>query len=97
MTIDSAQAFYQDLSSGKLELDPEMMRGDDHAKIMSYAHSFGYDFNEEEMLSVLADNGNTISMEEAEAIAGGSAAKGAEEAGGVVGLSVVGSAAAACA
>ena len=71
MTLDSAKAFYNDVSAGLIALDPAKMTGEDHSAIMAYAHSFGYDFTEEEMLEALEQNGLSLTIEEAEAIAGG--------------------------
>ena len=100
MTLDSAKAFYNDVSTGLIALDPAKMTGEDHAAIMAYAHSFGYDFTEEEMLEALEQNGLSLTIEEAEAIAGGHQSPDAEGAEGGVGFGVavgVGGAAAACA
>lgn len=71
MTLESARAFYSDVKSGKIQLDLGKMIGPDHADAMAYAHSHGYDFTESEMLEVLSHQGSAITMEEAEAIAGG--------------------------
>ncbi len=98
MSIESASAFYADIESGKIVLDLTGIDADDHQAMMAYAHSFGYDFTEDEMLEVLTLNGTSITMEEAEAIAGGMTNKQAEEGGagaGVVG-GIAASAAAAC-
>lgn len=99
MSTESANAFYDDVESGKITLDFAGIDSDDHRAMMAYAHSFGYDFTEEEILEVLNQNGTTITMEEAEAIAGGMTNKQAEEGGagaGVAGGVIIG-AAAACA
>jgi predicted ribosomally synthesized peptide with nif11-like leader len=73
MSLDSAKAFYSDITSGKVKLDISKMVSGDPAAAMAYAHSHGYDFTEDEMLEALKHNGKSISMEQAEAVAGGDA------------------------
>ena len=71
MTLESAKSFYKDVTSGKVKIDLSKMINDDHAAAMTYAHSHGYDFTESEMLEALTHNGKSITMTQAEAVAGG--------------------------
>lgn len=73
MSVESAKAFYSDVTSGKIKIDLNKMVSGDHAGAMAYAHSHGYDFTETEMLEALNHHGKSISMEQAEAVAGGDA------------------------
>lgn len=94
MSLESAKAFYSDVTSGKVELDLTKVIGADHAEAMAYAHSHGYDFTEAEMLEALGHYGKVISMEQAEAIAGGDSSSwwGAVLGGGAVGAAAAGAA-----
>jgi hypothetical protein len=73
MSLESAKAFYNDVTSGKVKVDLSKMVNGDPAAAMTYAHSHGYDFTESEMLEALKHNGKSISMAQAEAVAGGDA------------------------
>lgn len=73
MSLESAKSFYSDVTSGKVKLDLTKVIGADHAEAMAYALSHGYDFTESEMLEALGHHGKSITMEQAEAIAGGDA------------------------
>jgi hypothetical protein len=99
MSLDSALSFYDDVASGKIALDFSNIDSSDHHAMMAYAHSFGYDFTEDEMLEALNQNGASITMEEAEAIAGGNKQQDEVDGatGGVIIGGVVASSAAACA
>lgn len=73
MTLESAKSFYKDVTSGKVKIDLRKMVNGDHVAAMAYAHSHGYDFTESEMLEALTHNGKSITMAQAEAVAGGDA------------------------
>lgn len=73
MSVESAKAFYSDVTCGKVKIDLSKMVNGDPAAAMAYAHSHGYDFTESEMLEALNHHGKSITMEQAEAIAGGDA------------------------
>lgn len=71
MSLESAKEFYKDVTAGKVKIDLSNMVNGDPAAAMTYAHSHGYDFTESEMLEALKHNGKSISMAQAEAVAGG--------------------------
>ena len=73
MSLESAQAFYKDVTAGKVKIDLSKMVNSEPAAAMTYAHSHGYDFTESEMLEALKHNGKSITMTQAEAVAGGDA------------------------
>ena len=75
MSLESAKQFLADAKAGKVGIDVSKVTGvTDHQAAMKYIHSFGYDFTEEEMIQATSDfHGKKISMEGAEAVAGGRA------------------------
>ena len=97
MSLESANKFLTDSKAGKVGIDiSKVTNVTDHAAAMKYIHSFGYDFTEPEMLQALNDTNSrskTISMADAEEIAGGSASHEEE----AVGATAATAAAAACA
>jgi hypothetical protein len=93
MSVESARSFYKDVSSGKVEVEASIMTGGDKASIKTYVQSLGYDFTDDELREALRENEVTMSMEEAEAIAGGK--HGARDAESVV-AAMTGAMAAAC-
>ena len=100
MSIESAHKCLDDLKAGKVDFDIKQITNvSDHNAAMKHILSLGYDFTPEEMLEATnASNfhGKKISIEGAQAIAGGSSAMWT--AGPVsVGVMTGGAAAAACA
>lgn len=97
MSIDSAKAFYADVTSGQLVLDPSKFASDNRSEKLAYIQSFGYDFNADEILEVIKENGHSVTLEEADQVVGGSAGTGGTltASGVVVAVGVVGAAVAA--
>jgi hypothetical protein len=84
MSLESAKAFLQDATSGKINLDVEKLNDPDLASRLAYAHSFGYDFTRDELREVAVECGHPISMEEAEAMVGGQLIMKSQDQGGGV-------------
>jgi len=84
MSLESAKAFYSDVTSGKVKIDLTKINGQKGSDAMAYALSHGYDFTEAEMLESLSFHGKPLTMEEAKAIAGGGSTTAAV-AGGAAG------------
>ena len=100
MSLESANKCLEDLKAGKVDFDIKQLSGvTDHDAAMKHILALGYDFTREEMLEATnASNfhGKKITIEGAQAIAGGSSAMWT--AGPVsVGVMTDGAAAAACA
>ncbi len=94
MSAESAQKFYDDISSGKLTLDVSKLKDSDLSSRLLYFSSLGYDFSPDEMIETLRQNGQSMTMEEAEAVVGGMTTTEANNIGAeaTVGVGVVGAA-----
>ena len=71
MSLDSARAFFEDANNGKIVLDLAKFSAASPADRLTYVHSLGYSFTQEEISAVLKENDHSMTMEEAEAIVGG--------------------------
>lgn len=71
MSVESAKKLLDDMTSGTIQVNEQKLTGVDPSVAKAYIQSLGYDFTKEEMMEAMSDHGISMSIEEAELIAGG--------------------------